>query len=84
MRWAGARRTLSAFAREQGRDLETLKRWVHAYYPEELCKYSNGATDYIFPMHERYHAEAIENAFEDIDRYRLPNYLGPKGPIFFA
>lgn len=29
---------------------------------------SAGATDYIFPMHERYHAEAIENAFEDINR----------------
>ena len=34
--------TLSAFARERGRDLESLKRWVHAYYPEELGKYSNG------------------------------------------
>ena len=31
----------SAFAREQGRDLETLKRWVQRYYPDELCKYSN-------------------------------------------
>ena len=39
MRWTGVR---SAFAREQGRCLETLKRWVQRYYPDELCKYSNG------------------------------------------
>jgi len=25
-------------------------------------------TDYIFGMYEMYHSEAIENAFEDIDR----------------
>lgn len=27
-----------------------------------------GATDAIYGMYERYHAEAIENAFDDIDR----------------
>ena len=32
---------LSAFAKEQGRCLETLKRWVQRYYPDEVCKYSN-------------------------------------------
>ena len=25
-------------------------------------------TDYVFSMYEMYHAEAIENAFEDMDR----------------
>lgn len=25
-------------------------------------------TDFIFDMYERYHAERIENAYEDIDR----------------
>ncbi|MCQ2588615.1 MAG: DUF3791 domain-containing protein [Treponema sp.] len=25
-------------------------------------------TDYVFGMYEMYHSEAIENAFEDIDR----------------
>ena len=41
--WCAERHgTLSAFAREQGRDLETLKRWVQRYYPDELAKYSNG------------------------------------------
>ena len=27
-----------------------------------------GATDTIYDMYERYHSEAIENAFDDIDR----------------
>ncbi|WP_420866607.1 hypothetical protein [Hallerella succinigenes] len=25
-------------------------------------------TDFVYSMHERYHAEALENAFDDIDR----------------
>lgn len=30
-----------------------------------------GATDTIYGMYERYHSEAIENAFDDIDRLIL-------------
>ena len=28
-----------------------------------------GLTDFFFDMYERYHSEAIENAFDDIDRH---------------
>ena len=39
---------------------KVLKQW------DEL-----GLTDFICSMYERYHVEAIENAFEDIDRLIL-------------
>ena len=40
--WCAERHgTLSAFVREQGRDLETLKRWVQRYYPDEFGNVCN-------------------------------------------
>ena len=30
---------------------------------------SPGLTDFFYDMYERYHSEALENAFEDIDAH---------------
>ena len=56
---------------------------------EQYAKYKNetadqvlkqwdgmGLTDFIYDMYERYHIEAIENAFEDIDRIILQKEAG--------
>lgn len=40
---------------------------------QRIMKYWDelGVTEYIYDMYELYHIEAIENAFEDIDRLIL-------------
>ena len=45
-----------AYSKGKGAD-EVLKQWE-----------SLGISDLIFDMYERYHQEAIENAFTDIDQ----------------
>ena len=42
---------------------EVLKQW-----------HNLGITDLIYNMYERYHIEAIENAFDDIDKLILEKY----------
>ena len=50
-----------AYSKGKGAD-EVLKQWE-----------SLGIYDLIFDMYERYHQEAIENAFSDIDDLIIKN-----------
>lgn len=59
---------LEKYAEEKGRlASDVLRQWD-----------ALGLTDFFYDMYERYHSEALENAFEDIDA-RVVKAAGPKG-----
>ena len=59
---------LEKYAEEKGRlASDVLRQWD-----------ALGLTDFFYDMYERYHSEALENAFEDIDAH-VAKSAGLKG-----
>ena len=55
--------------------LEQYANYKSCTIDEVLKQWDNlGITDLIYNMYERYHIEAIENAFDDIDKLILEKY----------
>ena len=55
--------------------LEQYANYKSCTTDEVLKQWDNlGITDLIYNMYERYHIEAIENAFDDIDKLILEKY----------
>ncbi len=56
--------------------LEHYAHFKHTTANKVLEKWDElNITDYIFDMYERYHTEAIENAFSDIDALILEKLI---------